>query len=180
MNKIRKIFRCKRGESSPLIVAIILAIMILTCVLSEFFRLGIIVKGVRDSLQSAVISVATTNYDEVYNGLREGYSGGYTLTGGTWSSHLDYSDVYGTLDDNLGATLIGSYHTKENPDGSFEFRYYGLDIEITNTALAPGNSDSNFEADVSVQLEVPLSFGWSFLPSLNMEVRTKASYMPKF
>ena len=31
-------------------------------------------------LQSAVISVATANYDDLYNGLREGYSGGYKFT----------------------------------------------------------------------------------------------------
>ena len=37
--------------------------------MSEFFRLMIIVQGVRDGLQQAVISVATTNYDETYRGI---------------------------------------------------------------------------------------------------------------
>lgn len=73
--KLFKIMKDRRGNSTPLTIALILGLLLLICALSEFFRLGIIVSGVRDGLQQAVITVATTNYDEAYNGLREGYSG---------------------------------------------------------------------------------------------------------
>lgn len=52
-----------------------MGLLLLMCAMAEFFRLAIIVQGVRDGLQQSVITVATTNYDETYNGLREGYSG---------------------------------------------------------------------------------------------------------
>ena len=68
--------------SYPLTVALVLALLIALCVLAEFFRLSIIAYGVRNALQESVISVATTNYNEVYDGLREGYSGGYFMTRG--------------------------------------------------------------------------------------------------
>ena len=80
--KIRKILREKRGEATVLTVALILGLLLLMCAMAEFFRLAVIVQGVRDGLTSSVITVATTNYDETYNGLREGYSGGYLATAG--------------------------------------------------------------------------------------------------
>ncbi|MFR3166196.1 MAG: hypothetical protein ACLTQG_30635 [Hungatella sp.] len=73
----------------------------------SFSRLSIIANGVRNALQSAVISVATTNYDEAYNGLREGYSGGYWLSGEQWEENLDYGDIYEQLDELLGRQTMG-------------------------------------------------------------------------
>ncbi|MFI3238912.1 MAG: hypothetical protein R3Y47_12950 [Lachnospiraceae bacterium] len=179
MKKIRTIFKDKKAESTPLTIALILGILLISLAMTEFFRLTIIVQGVRDTLQSSVISVATSNYDEVYNGLREGYSGGYKLSGSTWVENIDYYDVYDQLDETLGTVSSGGYHIKENEEG-YEFRFNNLQIDIDNTALTPGNADTNFEVDVSIDIEIPLSFGWSLVPPLQMEVRTKAVYMPLF
>ena len=97
MGKLKKMIKDKKGMSYPLTVALVLALLITLCVLAEFFRLSIIAYGVRNALQEAVISVATTNYNEVYDGLREGYSGGYFMTGNCWEETLDYGDVYTRL-----------------------------------------------------------------------------------
>lgn len=177
MMKMKKILKCNKAESTPMTIAVVLAILLFATVVWEFFRLGIVVQGVRDALQSSVVSVATTNYDEVYNGLREGYSGGYQLDGNSWQSNLDYYDVYARMDEILGTTPSGSYHIKEQPNG-YEYRFDNLDIDIENTGIR--NRDKEFIADVSVDIEVPLSFGWDMLPPLEMEVRAKATYMPKF
>ena len=55
------------------------------------------------------------------------------------------------------------------------FDVHSDDIELDKTFY-----DQNFEADVSVQLEIPLSFGWEALPPVGMTIRAKAAYMPKF
>ena len=62
----------------------------------------------------------------------------------------------------------------------YEYRVTDLNVSISNTPFAPGNASQNFEADVSVQLEIPLSFGWEALPPVRMTIRAKAAYMPKF
>jgi len=177
--KIRKILKSKKANSTPLTVALILCLLIVCCGIAEYFRLMIIVSGVRDGLQQAVITVSTTNYDEVYNGLREGYSGGYILSGESWNENLDYDDIYSRMDNLLGTVQQGGYHVKVQ-EGGYEYRYSGLSIEIINAPFTPDNADDNFEADASVQIEVPLSFGFSMLPPLKMEVRATAAYMPKF
>jgi len=174
-----KILKSKTASSTPLTVALVLCLLIICCAIAEFFRLAIIVGGVRDGLQQAVIAVSTTNYDELYNGLREGYSGGYFLYGESWDESLDYGDVYGRMDGLLGTTGQNGWHVKAL-EGGYEYRFSGLSIDIINTPFTPGNADQNFEADASIQIEVPLSFGFDMLPDLAMEVRTKAAYMPKF
>jgi len=177
--KAVKILKSNKANSTPLTIALVLCILIVCCGISEYFRLMIIVSGVRDGLQQSVIAVSTTNYDEVYNGLREGYSGGYVLLGNSWSEKLDYYDVYSRMDKLLGTASQGGYHVKVQ-EGGYEYRYSGLSIEITNAPLTPGNANQNFEADARIQIEIPLSFGFQMLPPLKMEVRAKAVYMPKF
>ena len=176
---IKKVMKDRRGTSTPLTIALILGLLLLICAMAEFFRLGIIVQGVRDGLQQAVITVATTNYDETYNGLREGYSGGYALSGESWQENLDYDDVYNRLDNLLETTEAGGYHIKGDKSG-YEYRLSGLSVDIENTPLTPGSADNNFEADARITIEIPLSFGWGKLPPLKMELRTRSAYMPKF
>lgn len=179
MEKLKKIVKSKNGMSYPLTVALILALLIVLCVLAEFFRLSIIAYGVRNASQEAVIAVVTTNYNEVYDGLREGYSGGYFMTGEKWEETIDYGDVYTQLDRLLGTNPAGVYHVKWQGDG-YEYRITNLDVSVNNAPFAPGNASQNLEADVSLQLEIPLSFGWEALPPIRMAIRTKAAYMPKF
>lgn len=174
-----KLFRDRSGNATPTIIAMVLGLLFLVCAVSEFFRLLIITQGVRDGLQQAVISVATTNYDETYHGLREGYSGGYRLSGEQWVEDLDYDDVYYHLDSLLGTVQDGSYHVKKQGSG-YEYRLSGLRVEIVNTELAPGSASGNFEADARITVEIPLSFGWEEVPPLTMELRTGAAYMPRF
>lgn len=179
---IRKILKRKNGNSTPTTVALVLGLLLLICAMAEFFRLMVIVQGVRDGVQQAVVAVMTTNYDEAYNGLREGYSGGYVRSGNQWVENLDYSDVYHRLDELLGTRRQGSYHVKVQAQESsgYEYRLSGLSVEITNTPLTPGNTSRNMETEVRVSIEIPFSFGWGFMPPFQMEIRTKAAYMPKF
>lgn len=179
MKKIQKVIKDKRGMSYPLTVSLVLALLILLCVMAEFFRLNVIAYGVRESLQASVISVATTNYNEVYDGIREGYSGGYAMNGSGWEQNLDYGDVYNSLDGILGTQIQGNYHVKPQSSG-YEYRVSDLNVTIVNTPFAPGNANQNFEAQVSVLLGIPLSFGWEMLPPVRMTIHTKATYMPKF
>lgn len=179
MKKLVKIIQGKGGNSTPLIVALVLVLLLLSSAISEFMRLNVIVKGVRNAAQAAVISVSTGNYDKLYNGLREGYSGGYALSGSQWRETIDYGDVYAQFDSLLGLEADGGYHAKAQ-GGSYEYRLSGLAISIKNTPLTPGNASRNFEVDVQIQLEVPLSFGWELVPPLQMEVRTRAGYAPRF
>lgn len=171
--------RC--GGGNLLAIVIVLAVILIACTVWEYMRLMIVATGVRDALQSSIISVATTNYDEVYNGLREGYSGGYLLDGESWDESLDIGDIYHQLDVTLGLSRSGGRHEKYAGE-TLEFAVWGLDVEIENAPFAPGSAGAaeQFLAQAQIELEVPLSFGWSFLPPMRVTLHMEAGYTPKF
>ncbi len=177
--RLKNLLSDRKGNSAPMTIALILGLLLLFCVISEFFRLMIIVQGVRDGLQEAVIGVVTSNYDDAYNGLREGYSGGYTLNGNEWKEMLDDDDMYGRLDSLLGTQGQGAYHVKYQ-QGVCEYRLSELNLYIKNAPLTPGDASRNLEADAMITLEIPFSFGWERMAPLKLTIRAKAVYMPKF
>ena len=179
--RILKILRCKKGNMIPLAIVIVLVIVLIACAIFEYVRLNIIAQGVRDAMQSAVISVAAENYDDVYAALREGYSGGYSYGGSSWNERLDLSDVYGRLDGLLGLRRESGIHVKYTGD-VVEYRLSNLNVNIINAPFAPSdrNAAQKFLAEATIELEVPLSFGWSALPPMHITVKCKAGYTPKF
>ena len=117
----------------------------------------------------------------MYHGVREGYSGAYQPLAGDFEESLDYGDIYGRLDDILGLTYRGGYHTQYTEDGATEFRVWGLDVEIRNAPFASGDSAGDrFVADCEIELEVPVSFGGELLPPMRMTVKVSAGYTPRF
>ena len=70
MTRLREILRDRKGNGFPLAIAITLALVIIFCGISEYIRLLIIAQGVRDAMQTAVISTVNDNYDDVYHGVR--------------------------------------------------------------------------------------------------------------
>jgi len=179
--RILNIIRSKKAMSYPLTICIALAIVIISCGAFEYMRLMLIAQGVRDGVQSAIISVATENYDDVYAALREGYSGGYVNDGGGFNEQLDIGDVYSRLDSVLGLRREGAYHVKYIED-AMEYRVSDLNIVVINAPFAPSDRDGakKFLAEAAIYLEVPLSFGWSSLPPMKITLICKAGYTPKF
>ncbi len=55
-------------------------------------------------------------------------------------------------------------------------------MNIKNAPFAPSNTDSanKFLSEATIELEVPLSFGWESLPPMRITLHVKAGYTPKF
>ena len=179
--KLGKMLRHTSGNSAPLTLAIVLVVIILSCAVFEYMRLMVIASGVRDAVQSAMIDVATKNWDDAYNGLREGYSGGYTLSGTDWVVKLDTGDVYSRLESTLGVKKEGAKYVKyTGPD--VEYTLSDLSVSMQNAPLAPASTSgiSQLSATGTVDVEVPLSFGWRHLPPLKITMKLKGGFTPKF
>ena len=178
---IRKFLTSHQAFSAPWAIIIALIGMMLFTVISQYIRLMIIASGVRDAVQSAVISTATENYGNLFNGFREGYAGGYVLTGDSWSERLSGGSVYSRLGSLLGIVSDGSKYTKFNSDGA-EFSVYGLSTTVENAPFAPSSNDGiqQFEATTFITLEVPLSFASDVLPPVKIRLKVKSKYTPKF
>ena len=181
MTKIKRIMRCKKAKSYPLTIAIVLSIIIIACAGFEYMRLMLIAQGVRDGVQSSIISVSTGNYSDVYASIREGYSGGYVNDGGGFSEQMNTGDVYSRLSSLLGLKREGGNYVKYSGD-TVEYKLSNLNVNVVNAPFAPSDRDSaqKFQAEATIQLEVPLSFGWGHLPPMRITLNVKAAWMPKF
>ena len=77
----KRLFRSRSGEGYPMVIAVTLCLLMLFLVIAEYFRVNIIVQGVRDAVQQAVIATVNENYDDVYHSVREGYAAGWPRAG---------------------------------------------------------------------------------------------------
>lgn len=181
MIRIKEILSDKSGSSAPLTLALVLVVILLSCTVFEYMRLAVIAEGVRDVVQSAMIDVATKNWYDAYNGLREGYSGGYVLNGTDWVVKLDTGDVYSRLKSTLGVKSISGKYIKYT-GSDVEYTLSDLVVSVQNAPLAPANTGGipQLSATGMVNVEVPLSFGWGHLPPLKFTMKLKGGFTPKF
>lgn len=183
--KIRQMIKDRRGVSFPLVIGVTLALILILCGLSEYFRLQIIAAGVKEAVEDAIISTVNDNYAGVYHGVREGYSGGYLPDGDTgWETAVSESDVYAYLDSTIGTESSGGRHVKYAGDSgrAMEFAVERLSVTIRNAPLAPSDprNAQRFEADAIIRLEVPVQFGGRLLPSMHITLKVQAGYIEVF
>lgn len=183
--KLKRILKDQSGVSFPLIIAVTLALIIILCGVSEYFRLNIIAAGVKEATEDAIISAVNDNYANVYHGVREGYSGGYMPDGAeSWEAAISEGDIYTYLDGTLGTQIRGGRHVKyAGDDGTaLEFAITGLTVTVRNAPLAPSDPENaqRFEADALIRLEVPVRFGGRLLPSMHITLKVQAGYIQVF
>ena len=180
LKKLLKTLKNNKGNGYPLAIAVTLAILMLLVVISEYFHLMIVTKGIREALEDAVISTVTENYDNVYHGVREGYSGGYQPTANSFNESLDYGDIYNKLDKSLGLVQNGNKHIKYIGE-NIEFYVSDLKVDIRNAPFAGGDIRSQrFKIDSSIVLNVPISFAGKILPNMQIRIKNTAGYTPIF
>lgn len=175
MKKTIKILSEKRGSAPIWMPFLVLGLFIFGTVMWEYSRLNIVGLGVRDAVQAAITQVCTDNYDKVYNGVREGYSGGYKLDSLSWAENVDPGSITALVDKKLGSN-DGAKIT----NGKTEFSISNLQVQITNAPLAPTDSDGaqQFTGTATFTLTVPLSFGWQALPPMTAHMTVSGGYSP--
>lgn len=176
-----KFWKDRSGNGFPLTVAAVLAVLMISCVIYEYLRLSIIASHIRDAVQSAVISVATENYSNVYSGLRQSYSGGFARSGNQWKESWTTGDVYHRISQDLGLTQEGDGYVRIS-NQMIEYSISDLQVKVINTPFAPASPDSvqSFTAEAQIHLTVPLSFGWGHQPAMNAHLQVNAAYRPQF
>lgn len=175
----KRLFRSRSGEGYPMVIAVTLCLLMLFLVIAEYFRVNIIVQGVRDAVQQAVIATVNENYDDVYHSVREGYAAGWFPEGdGEWFESIDAGDIYGNLSYILGLTTDGEFYMKY-AGNELEYTLSDLSVRISNNSLASGQSEG-YLATAALHLTVPMSFAGKLLPPAQLDLWVDAKYVPKF
>lgn len=75
MRKLRKktaaLLKDRKGNMMPLVVAVTICMLIIILGVAEYMRLVITAAGIKDVMESAVISTVNDNYNEVYHSVRK-------------------------------------------------------------------------------------------------------------
>ncbi|MCR4597455.1 MAG: hypothetical protein K5678_00310 [Acetatifactor sp.] len=171
------LWRDKSGKSTPLAGAVVIALRLLMLVITEGLKIAVIMSGVKDAFEEAVISVVTENYNETYHCVREGYAGGYEPTGAGFYESLDLGDVRGRLSGLLGLTPEGDALVKK-VDGQTEYRVSGIATSVQNTHLRTGGE--KFTAQGELLLEIPVRFEGREVYAIPIRIAVKALMREKF
>ena len=156
----KRLLTGQEGSMAPVAVAAAIAMLFIILGVSEYMRLVITAAGIKDAMESAVVSVVNDNYNEVYHGVREGYAAGYE------------PDDTGFLEED------GNSYVRYNNSGELEYRLKNLSVDIHNTALAsPGGT---YYADAEVTMEVPVRFAGKILSNMSVRLKVRAAYREKF
>ena len=138
-----------------MVIAVTLCLLMLFMLISEYFRVNIIVQGVRDAVQQAVIATVNENYDDVYHSVREGYAAGWFPEGdGEWFESIDTGDIYGNLSYILGLTTDGEGYMKY-AGNELEYTISDLSVRISNNAIASGQSEGYLATATSIWRSPP-------------------------
>jgi len=171
MMKSLGILKNKNGSGMVTAAFLVLIITIIASAFFEYARLKIIASGVRDAFQTAIVNVATENYDDLDYTIIDSYVGGYLpQSDDEWIEEIDEGDVYDHLDQLIGLS-------------NDEYQISNLDIEIDNTSLAPeefGDREGIYSITGTIHLKVPLKFGWDKLPPMEIDLKVKSGWRSKF
>ena len=165
--KAGMLLRDRSGSMVPLAVAATIGMLLIILGVSEYMRLVITAAGVKDAMESAVVSTVNDNYNEVYHSVREGYAAGYEPDGEGFAAAVDYGDIYGRM-----------CFLRINNGGEREYRISGLSVDIPNTALA--SHGGTYYADASIMLEVPVRFAGKIVSNMTLSLKARAAYKEKF
>lgn len=181
MRKLIKLIKDRSGASLVAGAGVACVLFVVSFIAFEALHLYIVELGIRDDVQNAITTACTENYTRLYNGIREGYTGGYKLVGSNWTEDISTGDVYEQLDSLLGTRVEGSEHVKYNGN-QIAYSISDLNVQMTNTPFAPNNSDqeTKFTGVAYLTLRVPLGFGWGAVPPMQVQLKIKSGYMAKF
>lgn len=182
IQKIKIILKEHSGSSMLFAAFIAFGIFVVSLLCYEYAHLSIVSQGIRNAVQDAATQSCSENYARLYDGVREGYSGGYALDGSDrWSQNIDPGDTYGKLDATLKMRGEGAVHTRYDSNGKTEYSISDLSIQMTNTPFAPDDPDNAHKLTcvAYVTLTLPTGFNWG-VPPMQARLRVIAGYSPKF
>lgn len=164
-----------------LTIAVSFFLLVFASCFIEYSRLQSTTKNVRDAVQAAVTETCEEQYADLYVGVREGYSGGYKLSGEDWCESLSPADIYARLNTILGTKEEGGGIVKYAGKG-INYKLSDLSAQITNAPFSPdGKHTGQLTCTAKIDIEMPfmIHLGKSITP-LHATITVKSGYTPKF
>ncbi|HEX3017901.1 MAG TPA: hypothetical protein VHP31_08630, partial [Caproicibacter sp.] len=119
LNILKRIWNDRRGSGMILAVGLIILLFACAAAIIESLRMNSMAQKIRNEVQAATVECCAEQYTNVYNGIREGYSGSYKNREGSWSEDLSQADVYAQINKDAGT----------QQDGDSVVKYAGTSVD---------------------------------------------------
>lgn len=181
IQRIRKKLTSKQGVSIYIWALVFFLVLLITLTgIMEYTRASIIYTGVRDAVESAITTTATSNAYNTFHGVREGNSGAYEPDGsGGWSEMVTTADVVYKLRSLLHLKSQDGGYVHLLPEGSgYEYKISNINVVAEITPLGNNTQQSTYHTTCVV--EVPFQFGFGYLPNMRINMEHQSTYVPRF
>lgn len=158
----------------PFYLTIFVIAFLILALIFKFTATVRILKYVEKKLDEAVVSVATENWDQIYSGVRDGYSGGHKYYVTRFRESYSSGDVALRLNNYIGA----DEGVKYDDNGKIVLKMHDLITQIENVSFRAGNT-LNFKVKSSVKVRVPFKI-WKSNINIDVEVKAASKYTNKF
>jgi|LGVE01.1.fsa_nt_gb hypothetical protein len=185
MNLMKRFQKKDKGMTIPEIAFWLLFLLTIFCGIYEYLRIVTIVMQLDQVVEISVQGVATENWDEVYQGIREGYAGTYTKDELTddWEEVMNKEQILAQMKKMIEFKVDGNTWVKEDNAGETLFSLKPKDTTVTiiNTELGAAEGEA-----LTVETINTITVPWAFLgtmfhaPPIVVERKTISGYTPKF
>lgn len=188
MKKITELISSGRGSVYFYGVFLIMGLLILLSVFFEYFRIYGTVSRVEKAYEKAMLSVAITNYDEIFTSMRESGQLGGVFEGGNetdigsvelpeWVEMNDMGDVSQEL-----ASLLDIQELEEKLhafDSTGNWLYSVDDISMSIHQSPGYNEELKYEIEGEFHIEIPVYFIGNQVSVFSMKLPSRAVWKSK-
>lgn len=176
IKKIKKFINNKSGKAGSIYIYgifILYVCILLSIALNKYYIMWTNGLRVKEAMKEACISVLTSNWDDIYSSLIEGYAGGYDYEG---EETLDSDRVYEIMEKELGTKKVdGAYVLYSGNE--VVYKYYDIITEINNTGYK--NRDEALNIYLELTYEVPFKILHIEFP-MAIKLKNKAIWRAKY
>lgn len=168
-----------KGNTSPLFLVLLFMICLFASIIMEYAKSYTIIHLVQNSLDTATLTVSTENAPEIYNGLREGHTGGYNLDTPTPVVKVVKKTLFEYLEISLNVKSVDGKLVKQTASKNTVFFLSNFTFNVIPTEYAPKSKNATFTANISCKLTIPFNdFFGNF--KLEIPIKSHAEYIRVF
>ena len=175
--KIKSFLNNKKGEyGSTYIFAIYIIIFfaILSIVFGKIHMIILNAQRVKESMKEACLYVMTSNWDELYGSIREGYAGAYNYEG---EALIDPERVYDIMQKELNTVKNEKEYIKYGYQNEVVYKYYDIEMNINNTGFKNTSDSYNIDLTLTYQANIKLvNINFPITVNLKQTARWRAKY----
>ena len=164
------------GASGTYLFAIVLLFVVLlfSAIMNKLYAIYTQAERLKETMKEACIYVMTSNWDELFHSVREGYAGAYNYEG---EELIDPDRVYDIMQEELGTDKLDNAYVKYGADNSIIYKYYNIEMKINNTGFK--NTNDSYSIDLSLIYATSIDVLSIHVP-LEIPLKNRAKWRAKY